>query len=69
MLKFIKNHMTSIGHIEIYPIFSFVIFFVFFLLVLLLVMKSDKKFITKMQNLPLEDSTTNPGHTEHEEAI
>lgn len=69
MLKFIKNHMTTIGNIEIYPIFSFVIFFVFFLLVLLLVMKSDKKFISKMQNLPLEDSTTNSGNTEHENAL
>jgi cytochrome c oxidase cbb3-type subunit 4 len=59
MLKFIKHHMTSIGHIEIYPIISFVIFFLFFIAVLMLVIKSDKKFITKMQNLPLEDSTKN----------
>jgi cytochrome c oxidase cbb3-type subunit 4 len=57
MLKFVKQHMTSIGHIEIYPIISFVIFFVFFLAVLLLVFKSDKLFISKMENLPLEDAT------------
>lgn len=56
MLKFIKYHLSSIGHIEIYPIISFVIFFLFFLGMLLWVIKSDKKFITKMQNLPLEDS-------------
>jgi cytochrome c oxidase cbb3-type subunit 4 len=56
MLKFVKYHLSSIGHIEIYPIISFVIFFLFFLVMLLWVIKSDKKFITKMQNLPLEDS-------------
>ena len=57
MLKFIKHHMTSIGHIEIYPIISFIIFFIFFAAVLILVFKSDKKFIAKMENLPLDDST------------
>lgn len=57
MLKFVKFHMTSIGNIEIYPIISFVIFFLFFLLVLIIVFKRDKKFVNKMSNLPLEDST------------
>lgn len=61
MLKFIKHHMTSIGHIEIYPVISFIIFFVFFLAVLWIVFRSDKKFINKMENLPLEDSIKNPG--------
>jgi hypothetical protein len=60
--------MTSIGHIEIYPIISFVIFFLFFAAVLIMVLKSDKKFITKMQNLPLEDSTKNTSN-DYEEAI
>ncbi|TAH23886.1 MAG: CcoQ/FixQ family Cbb3-type cytochrome c oxidase assembly chaperone [Cytophagales bacterium] len=57
MLKFIKYHLTSIGHIEIYPLISFVVFFLFFLVMLTLILRSDKKFIIKMQNLPLEDST------------
>ena len=56
MLKFVKSHLSSIGHIEIYPIISFLIFFLFFCVMLLWVMKSDKKFINKMQNLPLEDN-------------
>lgn len=68
MLKFIKHHMTSIGHIEIYPIISFIIFFLFFTVVLMMVLKSDKKFIAKMQNLPLEDSTKNTSN-DYEEAI
>jgi cytochrome c oxidase cbb3-type subunit 4 len=57
MLKFVKFHMASIGHIEIYPLISFIIFFLFFLVMLVWVLKSDKKYITKMQNLPLEDAT------------
>lgn len=57
MLKFIKSHMSTIGNIEIYPVISFVIFFLFFVIVAILVFKSENKFISKMQNLPLEDST------------
>lgn len=57
MLKFIKHHMTSIGNIEIYPIISFVIFFVFFLVVIVFVLKSDKKVIAEIENLPLQDGT------------
>lgn len=56
MLKFIKYHMTSITGIEIYPLISFIIFFTFFLVMLVWVVRSDKKFITKMGNLPLDDS-------------
>ena len=54
-----KEVLQSITGIAIYPLISFVIFFVFFLLVLLLVFRSDKGFISKMENLPLNDSTNN----------
>ncbi len=56
MLKFVKYHMASITDIEIFPIISFVIFFLFFLGVLMLVFRSDKKFMSKMEHMPLEDS-------------
>lgn len=56
MLKFVKYHMASITDIEIFPIISFVIFFLFFLSVLMLVFRSDKKFMSKMEQMPLEDS-------------
>lgn len=48
--------MASITDIEIFPIISFVIFFLFFLSVLMLVFRSDKKFMSKMEQMPLEDS-------------
>ncbi|GAL85917.1 hypothetical protein MYP_3146 [Sporocytophaga myxococcoides] len=56
MLKFVKYHMASITDIEIFPIISFVIFFLFFLGVLMLVFRSDKKLMSKMEQMPLEDS-------------
>ena len=48
MLKFVKSHLSTIGHIEIYPIISFLIFFLFFLVMLVWVFKTDKKFINKI---------------------
>lgn len=65
MLKFIKHHMTSIGNIEIYPVISFIIFFLFFLVVLIIVIRSSKTFISKMEQLPLEDGVIN-GQTKSE---
>jgi len=50
-----KNVLQDIANIEIWPIISFVIFFIFFLCLLWWVFTADKKFITKMKNMPLED--------------
>ncbi|MBO9703397.1 MAG: CcoQ/FixQ family Cbb3-type cytochrome c oxidase assembly chaperone [Sporocytophaga sp.] len=66
MLKFVKYHMASITDIEIYPIISFVIFFLFFLGVLMLVFRSDKKFMSKMEQMPLEDSILAKGENNEE---
>jgi cytochrome c oxidase cbb3-type subunit IV len=56
MLKFIKHHLSSIGGIEIYPMISFIIFFLFFIGVTIWVFKTDKRFFTKMGNLPLDNN-------------
>ncbi|WP_037573484.1 hypothetical protein [Sporocytophaga myxococcoides] len=58
--------MASITDIEIYPIISFVIFFLFFLGVLMLVFRSDKKFMSKMEQMPLEDSILAKGENNEE---
>ncbi len=55
MLKFIKHHMETIIGIEIYPIISLTIFFFFFIGIIYWVMKMDKKQITEICNLPLEE--------------
>jgi hypothetical protein len=54
MLKFVKNYMTSIEGIEIYPMISLSIFFIFFTLLFFWVIKAKKEYIDKVSNLPFE---------------
>lgn len=48
------NALEKIDGIEIYPIISLIIFFSFFMLVGYHVIKTDKKHIEEMSNLPLD---------------
>jgi len=52
----IRNVLESITGIEIYPLISLVIFTVFFVSVIIWVVKLDKKIVTRLENLPLEDN-------------
>jgi len=54
-----KQILQTIQNIEIWPLISLVIFFVFFVGVLIKVILIDKKFIRKMEELPLDDGTVN----------
>jgi cytochrome c oxidase cbb3-type subunit IV len=54
MLKFIKNHMTSIDGIELYPIISLTIFTVFFSCLLIWVFKTDTNKIKEISKYPLD---------------
>lgn len=60
MLKFIKHHMETIAGIEIYPIISFLIFFTFFILMLIYVLRADKRRMSEIANIPLDDEPINP---------
>lgn len=51
-----KNVLQNISNIEIWPIISFVIFFVFFLGLLWWVFTVDKKFISRMASMPIDES-------------
>lgn len=55
-MKIVMNAMEKIEGIEIYPIISLIIFFSFFILVGYLVIKTDKKHIEEMSNLPLDSN-------------
>ena len=52
-----KQVLQSIAGVDIYPVISLIIFFVFFLLVLGWIFTLNKSYITKMENLPLEDDS------------
>ncbi len=54
-----KQVLQSITGVEIYPVISLIIFIVFFLLVLGWIFTLSKGYITKMENLPLEDDNCN----------
>jgi cytochrome c oxidase cbb3-type subunit IV len=49
------NVLRSIQNIEIWPVISFVIFFLFFICLLLWVFTTDKEFINKMKNMPIDE--------------
>lgn len=57
-MKFI-NYLESMSGIGIYPLISLLIFFGFFVGLFTWVFFLDKKLVTKMGNLPLEDDSDN----------
>ncbi|MEN9742841.1 MAG: hypothetical protein RLZZ65_646 [Bacteroidota bacterium] len=60
MLRFIKHNLTSILDIEIYPLFSLVLFTLFFAVVLLYVWKMSKSRVSEMSALPLDFEKEEP---------
>lgn len=58
-MKFI-NYLQSIAGVSIFPMISLFLFFAFFVVLTILVIKMNKKHISKMEHLPLEqtESTT-----------
>jgi hypothetical protein len=54
MLRFIKHNLTSMLDIEIYPLFSLVLFTIFFALALLFVWKMSKERIEELSSTPLD---------------
>lgn len=59
MLKFIKGHMTSIHHVDIYPVLAFVLFFAMFILATWYVMTTSRSRINYMGALPFEEHEKN----------
>ena len=56
-----KHYFEQINNVEIWPIISLSIFFIFFLALIIWVFKTDKNFIAKMSNMPLDGN--NPEDT------
>lgn len=51
-----KQVLQSISGIEIYPVIALIMFFLFFLLILGWIFTLNKKYISRMENIPLDDS-------------
>ncbi len=54
-----KQILQTIQNVDIWPAISLVIFFVFFVGILIKVALIDKKFVKKMEDMPLDDGTIN----------
>ncbi len=63
-MKIVINQLEQISGVEIYPIIAMLIFFTFFILVTYLVIKTDKKEIEELSNMPLDgnDDLQNDNH-------
>lgn len=58
-MKLATKYLESIAGVEIYPIFSLLIFVIFFLAVTWYVLKLDKSFIEEMSNYPSLNDESN----------
>ena len=59
MFKFIQQYAEKMDHAQIYPMISLVIFFLFFVALLYYVKKMDKKKLSVLSNIPLDDNDEN----------
>ncbi len=64
-MKFI-NYLSSIAGVEIYPLISLVVFVLFFTILVIYVIKTDKKHIDRMSDMPLEKNEGNLNYANHE---
>lgn len=51
-----KEILQSIEGIEIYPLISLFIFLALFAVITIWILRLDKRYVKKMETLPLEDS-------------
>lgn len=64
-MKFI-NYLSDIVNVEIYPLISLIIFVLFFVGLVVYVIKSDKNYIQKMSDMPLDNNDENLNYSKYE---
>ncbi len=50
-----KDVLRSIEGVELYPVISLVFFICFFVFMIIYIFRIDKKFISSMENMPLDE--------------
>mgnify|MGYP001582284833 FL=1 len=55
----IKEFLQSVEGVSVYPIISLIVFVLFFVIILVWMLKVDKNYIKKMENLPFEKEEEN----------
>lgn len=62
MLRFISGNLTTIDRVNIYPIFSLLVFVTVFTIVIIRVLRMKKADVVELGNLPFQDAVeTNDG--------
>lgn len=64
-MKFI-NYLSDIVNVEIYPLISLIIFVLFFVGLVVYVIMSDKNYIKKMSDMPLDNNDENLNYSQYE---
>jgi len=49
-----KEVLQSISHVDVYAIISLTIFILFFIIIIVRLIRMDKNYLKKMEQLPLE---------------
>ncbi|MEW6701791.1 MAG: cytochrome C oxidase Cbb3 [Bacteroidota bacterium] len=55
----LSEHFSKIEGVGIFPVISLIVFFLFFVVTIVWVFRLDKKYLSRMENLPLESSLEN----------
>lgn len=55
MLRFIKQNLETIAGVEIFPIFSLLLFLAIFILATIRVIKMSKSYVSEVSAYPLHD--------------
>ncbi len=58
----LSEHISRIDGIAIYPIISLIVFSILFIATIVWIIKLDKKYLTRMENLPLDSNFENNSH-------
>jgi cbb3-type cytochrome oxidase subunit 3 len=62
-----SDNLETIEGVSIYPIIGLILFFLIFIGIVIWALKADKKYIKKMENIPLDNEE--PTNTENENEI
>ena len=55
----LSEHISKIEGIAVYPVISLIVFSILFVIAVVWVFRLDKKYIARMENLPLETNFDN----------
>jgi cell division septal protein FtsQ len=64
-----SDNLETIEGVSIFPIIGLILFFLIFIVVIIWVVKADKSYIKKMENIPLENDNEVSTNTENKNEI